>query len=125
LKNYTISVCEEYGVEPALIFAVIEKESTFNVGSIGDGGNSLGLMQIQPRWNQDRMARLNCWDLMDPYQNIRVGVDLIAELFAEGYSVEGVLMAYNGGRAYANYRLERGIVSEYAKMVMEFREQYV
>lgn len=124
LQNYTIKVCEEYGVDPALIFAIIEKESGFNVHAVGDYGNSLGLMQIQPRWNQDRMARLNCWDLMDPYQNILTGVDLVSELQETNYSEEGVLMSYNGGQAYADDLLSRGIVSDYAITVLEMRKGY-
>lgn len=118
LQDYIFKLCEEHNIEPALIIAMIEKESNYNASAIGDGGNSLGLMQIQPRWNQDRMDILDCQNLLDPFQNVAVGIDLLGELFSKGNSVEWVLMAYNGGQSYANRKISNGEVSTYAKTVL-------
>lgn len=111
-----------YGVDPALVFAVIKKESTFNAGAVGDNGKSLGLMQIQPRWHSERMNRLGVTDLLDPYQNVKVGIDILAELSATGKPIEWVLMAYNGGASYANNLWAAGEVSGYACTVLSYRE---
>lgn len=118
LQDYIFELCEEHNIEPALVIAMIEKESNYNASAIGDKGNSLGLMQIQPRWNQDRMDILDCQNLLDPFQNVTVGIDLLDELFSKGNSVEWVLMAYNGGQSYANRKISNGEVSTYAKTVL-------
>lgn len=118
LQEHIIATCEEYGVEPELIVGMIYKESTYNIEAVGDGGNSLGLMQIQPRWHKDRMSKLGCEDLLDPYQNVTVGVDLISELLDQRGSVEWALMAYNGGPSYANDMVKAGKVSEYVEIVL-------
>lgn len=120
LQDHIFTVCEEYDVDPALIFAMIRKESTYNPDAIGDSGRSFGLMQIQPRWHSERMAKLGCDNLLDPYQNVTVGVDFIAELLAKDRGVSWALMAYNGGPDYANNKAKAGKVSEYASLVMSW-----
>lgn len=119
LQRHIFAVCENYGIKPGIIIAMIERESGFDVDAIGDSGNSLGLMQIQPRWNYERMERLGCYDLLDPYQNITVGVDVLAEYLSNsGGSLEWALMAYNGGPSYANNKVAAGVVSDYAATVI-------
>ena len=118
LQDHIFEECKKYDIDPAIVVAMIAKESVYNPDAIGDGGNSLGLMQIQPRWHRERMKKLGTTNLFNPYQNVTVGIDLLAELFATGKSTEWVLMAYNGGRSYANEKLALGIVSDYANTVM-------
>ena len=124
LQRHVLNVCAEYGVDPALVYAVIERESHFDPNAVGTASYTLGLMQVDPYWNRDRMAALNCYDLFDPYQNIRVGTHLLAEFFSEGYSIEGALMAFNMGRYGAQALIDQGIVSEYATSVMAMRAKY-
>lgn len=118
LQDRIFSICEKRNIDPALIIAMIQKESTFNPNAMGDNGHSHGLMQIQPRWHQARMNKVGCTNLLDPYQNVAVGIDYIAELLGKGKSVEWALMAYNGGPSYANKKAAKGEVSEYAKIVL-------
>lgn len=118
LQDHIFELCEQYGVEPSIIVAMIERESTFRSGVIGDNGNSFGLMQIQPRWNHERMSKLGCQDLLDPYQNVAVGIDILAEHIDKGRGIEWALMAYNGGPSYANKWYGQGIVSDYARSVL-------
>lgn len=118
LQDYIFALCEEYGIYPELAIGMIETESNFNASAVGDGGNSLGLMQIQPRWHQDRMNKLGCTNLLDPYQNVKVGIDYLAELMHKDKSVEWALMAYNGGHKYADEKLEERVLSEYAETVL-------
>lgn len=121
LQDYIFDICEEYGVDPELIVSMIFHESNFDSAVIGenDSGYSYGLMQIMPRWNYDRMERLDCLDLLNPYQNVRVGVDLLAEYIEKGYGIEWALMAYNGGPSYANRKAAEGVVSGYATRIMD------
>lgn len=122
LQDYIFDICDSYNVDPELIVSMIFYESSFHSEVIGanDSGYSYGLMQIMPRWNQDRMDRLECHDLLDPYQNVLVGTDLIAEYIKEGRGVEWALMAYNGGPSYANRKTSEGIVSAYATRVTAY-----
>lgn len=119
LQDHIFNLCDGYNIDPAMVIAIIERESNYNASAKGDSGNSLGLMQIQPRWSEERMARLGCPDLLDPYQNVTVGIDILVDYFDRGKSVEWVLMAYNGGPSYANRKVEAGEISEYALTVLE------
>lgn len=122
LQDHIFALCEEHDIDPALVIAMIKRESNYKARAVGDKGNSLGLMQIQPRWHYERMDRLDCPDLLDPYQNVTVGIDILSDLFAKGKPVEWVLMAYNGGRAYANRNWNSGVVSSYASKVLDIRD---
>ena len=123
LQDYIIETSEERGVDPAIIIAMIKRESQFDIDIVGDKGKAFGLMQIHPRWHSDRMEKLGVTDLLDPYQNVTVGIDIMAELLDGGESVEWALMAYNGGYAHANRHIEAGTLSEYATDVLEFAEE--
>lgn len=120
LQEHIFTLCDEYGIEPELVISVIRKESGYSADAQGDSGKSLGLMQIQPRWHRDRMTKLGCDNLLDPYQNVTVGIDLLAELIEQRGSTEWALMAYNGGPSYANKLAAAGKVSEYASTVMSW-----
>lgn len=122
LQDHIFDICDSYNVDPELIVSMIFYESSFRSKVIGenDSGYSYGLMQIMPRWNQDRMDRLGCQDLLDPYQNVLVGTDLISEYIKEGRGVEWALMAYNGGPSYANRKVSEGTASVYATRVMAY-----
>lgn len=123
LQDYIFELCADVDIDPAIVIAMIQKESGFDIKAVGDKGNSLGLMQIQPRWNKARMDKLECTDLLDPYQNLKVGIDILAELIAEDKSIEWALMAYNGGHAYANRLVSEGRVSEYAEEVIRISNE--
>lgn len=124
LQDHIFELCEDAGIDPTIIIAIIEKESMFDVDIVGDNGRALGLMQIQSRWHYDRMTELNCHDLLDPFQNVTVGIHFVEELFTYSDSIEWVLMAYNGGPAYANRKVAAGEVSTYASMVLEKAGRY-
>lgn len=117
LQLHIIQVAESYGIDPAIIFAMCFWESTYNPANIGDSGESFGLMQIQPKWHSDRMARLNCTDLLDPFQNVIIGTDYLAEQLARyGGDINKALVAYNAGH-YS------GTITKYATVVMAMAEE--
>lgn len=119
LQLFIIRSCEARHIDPAVVLAMIEKESGYDASAVGDSGNSLGLMQIQPRWHSERMQELGCEDLLDPYQNVTVGIDILATLSETGKPMEWALMAYNGGTKYAYRKEAAGEVSSYAKEVLQ------
>lgn len=113
LQNHIFRLCEEKGIDPAIIVAMIDRESDFDASNIGDNGNSFGLMQIKPRWHSKRMERLGCNDLLDPFQNVTVGVDYLCEqLNRYDGDMAKALVAYNQGSF-------KGTVTQYAKDVLE------
>lgn len=123
LQLFIADLCEEMSIEPELVLAMIEQESQWNPEAVGDGGNSLGLLQIQPRWHSARMDKLGCTDLFNPYDNVTVAIDILAEKMAADKGTEWALMAYNGGNAYANSLTAQGKVSGYAKEVLAMAEE--
>lgn len=123
LQTYIFELSEDIGIDPAIVIAIIEKESNYDISAVGDHGRSLGLMQIQFRWHTARMAELGCDDLLDARQNVCVGIDILADLLWESESIEWVLMTYNGGHAYANRLASEGRVSEYAAEVLKMAEE--
>lgn len=126
IQDYILVMCAECDtcdLDPAIITAMIWKESEFDTNAIGDNGNSLGLMQVQPRWHSERMEKLNATDLLDPYQNIRVGIDYLVELYSINDDIQWVLMAYNGGPTYANNLRDAGAVSTYTIDILEKAEE--
>ena len=107
------SACEEAGITYELALAVIRQETDF-LNVVGDNGDSIGYMQIQPRWHKERMGRLGVTDLADPYSNFRVGCDFLAELLGK-YTMEDALTSYNSGKPGK---------SEYATSVMNYMDEY-
>lgn len=122
LQEHIRQLCDEYGVDMPLVLAIIGQESNYRPDAVGDNGNSLGLMQIQPRWHQSRMDDLGATDLLDPYQNVTVGIDLLAELVGENKGTEWAVTAYNAGAGTADYNNAIGTRTEYTESVMMLRE---
>lgn len=122
LQEHISRLCDKYSVDMPLVLAIIGQESNYNAGVLGDGGNSIGLMQIQPQHHQKRMDKLGVTDLTDPYQNVAVGIDLLAELMSENKGTEWVVTAYNAGAETADYNKAIGARTEYAESVMILRE---
>lgn len=102
MQEWIWNYCDSKNISPALVMAIIERESSCNSDCVGDYGDSFGYMQIYKKWHIDRMEKLGVTDLLDGKQNIKVGVDYLLELFQENPDATWVLNAYNGGRAYAN-----------------------
>lgn len=122
LQTHINKVCKSYEIAPEIVFSMIEKESNYNHKEIGDEGNSYGLMQVQLQWHEKRMDKLGCDDLLNPYDNVLVGVDYLAELLDhyEG-NLEMALTAYNAGPtgAYEDYFAYGIEASEYTEEVLE------
>lgn len=124
LQNIIIDISAERAVDPALVLAVIEKESGYNPDAAGDGGKSQGLMQIWQSAHEKRMEKLGAVNLYDPYDNVIVGVDILAEKLNSYGDVEKALIAYNAGDAGAKkLYFSKGIYSNsYSQAVMEIAE---
>ena len=123
LQIWLIDYCKDIHINPYMIMAMCERESQYNANAVGDSGRSLGIMQIQPRWHEWRMNKLGCTDLMYARQNMMVGIDILMDLYSKCNDTAWVLMAYNGGEAYANRNYNAGNISEYARYIMTRAEE--
>ena len=117
LQLHITNLCERHHINPAIIVSMIFWESSFRADVMGDNGDSYGLMQIQPKWHYDRMQKLGCTNLLDPFQNVTVGVDILAEQIARyNGDVTKAIVAYNQGSYY-------GTVTQYAKNILAYAEE--
>ena len=123
LQIWVFDYCKDKKLNPYLIFAMCERESQYKADAVGDSGRSLGIMQIQEQWHQERMDRLGCTDLLNPYQNVTVGIDILIDLYSKCNDTAWVLMAYNGGEVYADRNYNAGNISEYARYIMTRTEE--
>lgn len=117
LGEWIIEYSASKNIDPFLIFAIAERESGLNPNAVGDNGASLGLMQIQPRWSRKRMKRLGVDDLREPRGCVKVAIDILLEYKEKDSDLYFVLMAYNGGMAYAKRNINTP--SDYALKVSE------
>src|SRR3954452_681706 len=91
----------QYHVDPVLVRAVIQVESNFNPRCVSNKG-ARGLMQLMPETARQYGVR----NVFDPEENIRGGIQNLAELLARHRGdLRQVLAAYNAGDgAVAKYR---------------------
>lgn len=112
LRDYIKTECKKRGLDYKVVYAVIEVESGWQADLVGDQGESFGLGQVQPKWHSDRMAKLGVTDLLNPYDNVLVMIDLLDELYDKYGDYENALSVYNSGntedgRAYAERILSK------------------
>lgn len=82
---------EKYGIDPAIIAAIIEQESGGDPEAHSPAG-AIGLMQLMPKTAEGLGV-----DPFDPYQNIDGGTKYIALQLNRFGSLELALAAYNAG----------------------------
>lgn len=125
LQDIIIDTASRRGVDPALVLAVIEKESGYNPDAAGDNGRSQGLMQIWRSFHEKRMEKLGAVNLYDPRDNVIVGIDILAEKLDKYEDKEKALIAYNAGDAGAKkHYFSKGIYSSsYSRAVLKIAKE--
>lgn len=120
LKSICEYVGKKYSIDADLLRAIVFVESDYKIDCTGTSGDK-GLCQIVEHFHMGRMEKLNITDIYEPYSNILLCADFIAELKSSKYGgdIYFVLMAYNMGLSGATKHYEDGRISEYAYKVMD------
>lgn len=110
LQDILFDECTEKGVDPALMIAIMAKESNFNAQEISKT-NDYGLMQINACHKAWLESSYGISDLLDPAQNIKAGAIMLSNLSAKYTDIESIAMAYNLGDSGAEHAFADGIYS--------------
>ncbi len=119
VKEIAEIVGAEFNICPELLEAMAFKESSYKAGV--KNGSCSGLMQINTKIHRDRFIEMG-WDSndwRDPYKNMYVAADYLADLFNEYEDVTLVLYLYNGDTKNLKRYRESGYLSRYVESILE------
>lgn len=97
--RYILTYSKQYDVDYKLVAAVIAQESKFKVNAKSRVG-ALGLMQVMPTTGKNVAQKLKMpsYNLLDPKDNIQIGVKFLSMLYREYKGDINLMLAhYNGG----------------------------
>jgi len=97
-KEQVIETSISFDVNPYLVFAVIKIESDFNEKAESNKG-AKGLMQLTPKTAEYMAEKIGIeeFDLINPKDNLLLGVAYISYLTKRFENLDTVICAYNAG----------------------------
>jgi soluble lytic murein transglycosylase-like protein len=115
----------KYGIDPRLIMAQIEVESTFNPRAVSKAG-ARGLMQIMPDTGRQLARELGFtdYDLFDPVTNVRMGIYYMSKLIRRFGDYDTALSAYFWGQTRVARDVSSYRSTEYSRKVMNASVNY-
>lgn len=106
-------VCDEYGVQPEIVVAIIEHESGGDPDAVNSTSGAMGLMQIMPGTWEAQVSAIDAVGIelypFNPVDNVYVGIRLLSALM-DGRSIEYALDCYalgEGGAARRASQIEK------------------
>jgi hypothetical protein len=136
LANVICDESQRFGYDPLMILAIIVTESHFRPDARSSVG-ATGLMQVMPfvgkdlaeqvtakspeLWDDDRpMEWIGRETLLDPVQNVRLGILHLSQLIIKFGSVRDGIRAYNFGPTSLENRIRngRGLPKQYMQRVL-------
>lgn len=121
LQTYIYKLSKEKDIPHELVLGVIKTESNFNprAKNINKNGSiDRGIMQINS-CHEDLCKQLEVTDLYNPYQNVKVGVELLSNIYKQYPNIHKAMMVYNMGLngAKRNWKVGRGSTTYSRKVV--------
>lgn len=114
------------GVDPAVILALIQSESSFNPNAIGDNGKSFGLMQIQIPTAQSVMGdpTITPQTLINPDTNIQIGTAYFALCLSQaGGDIYSALAKYKGAVTnFSGVQQAMSLIPQYETYVAQIEQ---
>ena len=109
---------DQYGICPELLEAIAYHESRYTSDIVS--GSCYGLMQVNLSSHKARLQKLNIKesDILDPFKNMIVAADYLAELFETYEDPTIVLAVYHGEK---NYSADKP--SKYVKSILEHSKE--
>ena len=97
LQNSVRELADKYELSYELVLAVIMTENSGRADTAGDGGDSVGLMQIQPKWYGELIAKTGL-SVDKPAENVELGILILRGFMEENDgSLDRALKQYNSG----------------------------
>jgi soluble lytic murein transglycosylase len=133
-EHIVVGHAENYDLDPALLAAVIYRESKFDARARSSSG-AIGLMQLLPATAKGIAlhtggTRFRIDDLYEPEINVRYGSFYLKRLLTKYGDTRLALAAYNAGQANVDRWLEANEsiafpeTREYVDSVLELRDIY-
>lgn len=127
LASLITEECDKYDLDPYLILALIQIESSFIPKAVS-GKGAVGLMQVMPSTGKFLAKELGISyngksTLYDPYINVRLGIHYLSFLADRFESTENALAAYNyGPTKFENSEKLKKTPPKYVKKVLDFKD---
>jgi soluble lytic murein transglycosylase len=133
-EHIVVGHARNYDLDPALVAAVIYRESKFDAGARSSSG-AIGLMQLLPDTARGIAintggTRFRVSDLYDPEINVRYGSFYLRRLLTKYEDTRLALAAYNAGQTNVDGWIAEGKAiefpetREYVDAVLESRDVY-
>lgn len=117
VKSYASILEEKYGIPKELIISMAYQESRFHTTS--RNGSCLGIMQVSTRWHAARAKRLGVKNFYDMYGSMLLGTDYYSAILKKYKDPALALMMYNMGPKRAMELYKQGIITNYAKDILQ------
>lgn len=123
LQEFVFYLSAAYDIDFTFVMALIQQESNYNA-DIVSATNDYGLMQINLQNHTYLKEQLGISDFLNPYDNIRVGMFTLRNLFEKYETPSKVLMAYNMGETGASRLWDQGVFeSKYSKSILQIQQE--
>lgn len=98
ITNAAFNAAQDRGIDPTLVLAVAAVESKFKPGAVNPATGATGLMQVVPKWHQDKVMDVGGESsLLLIAPNIEVGAAILAEYVdADAGNISSALGRYLG-----------------------------
>ncbi len=118
------NAAEAFDIWYPLAVAMVDVETSFR-NIAGDGGASIGYLQVNGALHTDLMEQVGATDLWVPRDNFRTGLAYLAQQMERTDTVHKALMAYNMGPSGASAAWGKGIYeTEYSQKVLARAEYW-